>query len=317
VCGEILVAQEVIPATGHTEETIPAVPATCTESGLTEGKKCSVCGEILVAQEVIPAAGHTEETIPAVPATCTESGLTEGKKCSVCGEILVAQETVAALGHDWDEGVVTTPATYTEEGVLTFTCKRCGEKRTESIPKKHKFDDVADTDWFAPYVDYAYENGLMLGVSDNLFDPNGVVTRGMIITIIWRLEGSPTEGTAPFKDLKEDWYKSAIAWGYKNGIVKGYSDTQYAPDEPVTREQFCAIFFRYTEFKGESTSARGNLSAFPDADKISDYAKESVSWAIGSGLITGDNRNGVKYIDPNGSTTRAQAATILTRYCTK
>ncbi|MDD6527839.1 MAG: hypothetical protein PUF31_08595, partial [Oscillospiraceae bacterium] len=99
VCGEILTAQEEIPATGHTEETIPGKAATCTETGLTDGVKCSVCGEILTAQEEIPALGHTEETVPGKAATCTETGLTDGVKCTVCGEILVAQEEIPTLNH--------------------------------------------------------------------------------------------------------------------------------------------------------------------------------------------------------------------------
>ena len=127
VCGEILVAQEEIPALGHTEEVLPAVAATCTEAGLTEGEKCSVCGEILVAQEEIPALGHTEEVLPAVAATCTEAGLTEGEKCSVCGEILVAQEEIPALGHT-EVAVPEVPATETEPGTTAGTkCSVCGE----------------------------------------------------------------------------------------------------------------------------------------------------------------------------------------------
>ena len=131
VCGEILVAQEEIPALGHTEEVLPAVAATCTEAGLTEGKKCSVCGEILVAQEEIPALGHTEEVIPAVPATCTEAGLTEGKQCSVCGEILEEQEVIPALGHT-EEVLPGVPATCTEDGLTEGQkCSVCGEVLVE------------------------------------------------------------------------------------------------------------------------------------------------------------------------------------------
>ena len=104
-------------ALGHTEETDPAVEPTCTETGLTEGKHCSVCGEVLAPQETVPALGHSEETDPAVEPTCTETGLTEGKHCSVCGEVLVAQETVPALGHDWEDATFFQPR----------TCRRCGE----------------------------------------------------------------------------------------------------------------------------------------------------------------------------------------------
>ena len=127
VCGDILVAQEVVEAKGHTEEVIPAVDATCTETGLTAGKKCSVCGEILVAQEEIAAKGHTEEIIPGKEATCTETGLTEGKKCSVCGEILVAQEEIAAKGHT-EEILPAKDPTCAEAGLTEGKkCSVCGE----------------------------------------------------------------------------------------------------------------------------------------------------------------------------------------------
>ncbi|MBR3363848.1 MAG: Ig-like domain-containing protein, partial [Solobacterium sp.] len=135
VCGEILVAQEVVPALGHTEEEIPAEAATCTQPGKTAGKKCSVCSEILVAQEVVPAAGHTEEVIPAEAATCTQPGKTEGKKCSVCGEITAAQQVVPALGHDFSTWTVKKEATEEAEGEQTRTCSRCGSVETSIIGK--------------------------------------------------------------------------------------------------------------------------------------------------------------------------------------
>ena len=131
VCNEILVAQEVVDALGHTEEEIPAVAPTCTETGLTAGVKCSVCGEVLVAQEVVDALGHTEEEIPAVAPTCTETGLTAGVKCSVCGEVLVAQEVVDALGHTEEEIPAVAP-TCTQTGLTAGTkCSVCNEVLVE------------------------------------------------------------------------------------------------------------------------------------------------------------------------------------------
>ena len=180
-CGDSYIADETA-ALGHTEEVIPAVAPTCTETGLTEGKKCSVCGEITVAQEVVDALGHTEEIIPAVAATCYGEGLTEGKKCSVCGEILVVQEAVPANGHtmtttvvapehekmgytfhecancdysfvsDWTEALgheyektVTREATCTEDGEWTFTCS-CGKSYTQVMPKNGHSCDAVVTD---------------------------------------------------------------------------------------------------------------------------------------------------------------------------
>ena len=145
-CGDSYVA-DYTDALGHTEEIIPGKAATCTEDGLTEGKKCSVCGEILVAQQVIKANGHTEEIIPGKAATCTEDGLTEGKKCSVCGEIIVAQEIIPALGHNY-ESVVTAP-TCVAEGYTTHTCSVCGDSYTDSVVPatgEHVYDGDSDAD---------------------------------------------------------------------------------------------------------------------------------------------------------------------------
>ena len=123
---------DTFPAKGHSPVSIPAVAATCTATGLTEGSQCSVCGEILKAQETVPATGHTPAAIPAVAPTCTETGLTEGEKCSVCGEILKAQETVAATGHAWSDWATQIEATCTDGGIEIRTCLSCGTEETRS-----------------------------------------------------------------------------------------------------------------------------------------------------------------------------------------
>ena len=159
VCGEILVAQEEIPALGHTEEVIPGVAATCTEAGLTEGEKCSVCGEILVAQEEIPALGHTEVAVPEVPATETEPGTTAGTKCSVCGEILSGCEVIPATGHIHQYVATVTAPTCTEGGYTTYTCA-CGDSYVadETPATGHDYKLVSTT-FNSDYtkVTYTYE----------------------------------------------------------------------------------------------------------------------------------------------------------------
>ena len=157
VCGEILVAQEEIPALGHTEEVLPGEPATCTEAGLTEGKKCSVCGEILVAQEEIPALGHTEVAVPEVPATETEPGTTAGTKCSVCGEVLSGCEEIPPTGHVHQYVATVTAPTCTEGGYTTYTCA-CGDSYVadETPATGHDYKLVGTT-FNSDYTKVTYE----------------------------------------------------------------------------------------------------------------------------------------------------------------
>ena len=263
------------------------------------------------------AEGHdyvAEEFEP----TCTEGGYT-AHVCSRCGERYVDSET-DPLGHEWDEGVVTRDPTDRDEGAVVYTCLRCGETVTEAVPKLRldiaaRFDDVGENDWFFDAVGYVYANKLMNGTAENLFSPNGVTTRAMVVTVLWRIEGSPTpENGTNFVDLKDDSYLDAVAWAYEVGIVKGYTELRFAPEEPVTREQFCAVLYRYSAFKERDVSARAPLSAFPDEASVSEYARSAVEWAVALGLVSGSNNRGVTVIDPAGYATRAQIAAVMMRY---
>ncbi len=176
------------------------------------------------------------------------------------------------------------------------------------------FHDVTEGDWFYDAVRYAYENGLMDGVGDNLFAPNSQTTRAQLVTILYRLEGEPeVSGTSGFSDVAAGiWYTDAVAWAAANGIVNGTTDTTFAPGEDITREQLVTVLYRYAEAKGYDVSARADLSAYPDADQIQSYAAESVAWAVAEGLIQGFEDNTLR---PAGNATRAQIATILMRFC--
>lgn len=178
------------------------------------------------------------------------------------------------------------------------------------------FTDVAVGDWYYDAVAYVYENGLMTGTSGTLFSPNATTTRAMIVTILYRLEGSPVaNGSAGFTDVAYGtWYTAAVNWAAANDIVTGYGSGKFGPMDPITREQMAAILFRYADFKGMDTTARADLSGYTDAGDISAYAVEAMSWANAEGFITGTTATTLK---PQGSATRAQVATILTRYAQK
>ena len=178
------------------------------------------------------------------------------------------------------------------------------------------FTDVSEKDWFYNDAMFVYKNGLMLGTSKTLFSPHGTVTRGMMATILWRMEGSlaPKDENS-FTDVEAGmWYADAITWTTANGIFAGYSKDKFGPDDPVTREQLTAIFYRYADYKGYKLTITGNLDKFEDADKITDYAKTVMQWAVGNGLIKGKSEN---LLDPQGTATRAEISAMLHRFVEK
>ena len=178
------------------------------------------------------------------------------------------------------------------------------------------FTDVSEKDWFYGDVMFVYENGLMLGTSKTLFSPHGTATRGMMATILWRMEGSPApKGKNSFTDVEAGkWYADAITWTAENGIFAGYGKDKFGPDDPITREQLAAIFYRYAGYKGYDLTVKGNLDKFKDADKVTDYAKMAMQWAVSSGLVKGKSGN---LLDPQGTATRAEIAAMLHRFIEK
>lgn len=247
-------------------------------------------------------------------ATCTVDGV-ESRVCRGCGK--TETRTVAAH-HTWDGGTVTVRATWETTGKVVYTCSVCGEKRTETVPKitaEGTFSDVRTDDWFYPSVTFVFRNGLMMGVAPDRFAPSAETDRAMIVTVLWRAEGSPTpKGKSPFSDLTEDWYRDAVAWAAENGIVMGVEKNRFAPSVPLTREQMAAILMRYASFKGKNVSDLAGISDFPDCQEVSDYAVSAVKWAVGRGLIKGIDYWGTVFLEPQGGATRAQIATVLCRY---
>lgn len=183
----------------------------------------------------------------------------------------------------------------------------------QAVVPASPFADVAPGTWYYDAVQYAYENGLMSGTGEGQFSPDLATSRGMIVTILYRLAGSPAvSGSGSFTDVsKSDWYADSVAWASANGIVSGYPDRTFRPNDTITREQMAAILYQYAQFQGKLGSNRADLSVFADVGSVSTWAKESMSWAVAQGLISGISAD---TLAPGGSTTRAQAAVILTAF---
>ncbi len=190
------------------------------------------------------------------------------------------------------------------------------ERTTEPSGWRNPFADVKNTDWFYSDVQYAHENNLFAGISDTEFGPNNPMTRAMLVTVLYRAEGGPSLEDEilgyPFADVDaESWYSDAVYWARLHGIVKGYSDEEFVPDQEISREQIAAIMERYADFKGIATDEKGDLSQFVDVSQISDWAKGNVQWAVGASLISGRDDGTV---DPLGTAVRAEVAAILHRF---
>ena len=175
------------------------------------------------------------------------------------------------------------------------------------------FSDVEADRWSADDVAYVVEKGYMNGTGNGNFSPEGTMTRAMIVTVLWRREGSPKVRFTPeFKDVPEnEYYATAVIWAKVNGIVNGTSDTEFSPDANVTREQLAAMFMRYTSFLHYAVTARADLKGYSDAGKISPYAADAVAWAVKTGLVTGTSAT---TLSPGGNASREQFAAILRRY---
>lgn len=211
----------------------------------------------------------------------------------------------------------------TDKGSGKYTFTMPGGKVSVDVtfvPEKqwtNPFADVAEDAWYYDAVRYVNENGLMAGTSANTFAPDLTTTRGMIVTTLYRLEGSPNIEDEiwgyPFQDVDADaYYATAVYWARMNGIVAGYSDKRFGPNDTITREQMATILYRYAQYKGYDTTDKADLSKYTDAAQVGSYAVEAIRWANAEGLVSGTSAT---TLTPKGSATRAQVAVILTRFC--
>ena len=176
------------------------------------------------------------------------------------------------------------------------------------------YTDVKESHWYYSAVEYAFEKGMMSGMTETTFGPNIATNRAMLVSVLWRFEGSPEGFDHSFSDVKSSHYfDKAVAWAYSNNIVAGKSADKYAPNDKLTREQMAAILYRYAKYAGKDTTAEGDISVFADLNKLDSYAVDAMKWAYGKGVITGMNAT---TLDPNGNATRAQLASILQRFLT-
>ncbi|MBQ4542702.1 MAG: S-layer homology domain-containing protein, partial [Clostridia bacterium] len=183
---------------------------------------------------------------------------------------------------------------------------------TGVLASEKDFSDVEENSWYYGDVQFVYEKGLMNGIDDDVFSPETPTTRGMVVTVLYRVEDSPSVlADAEFKDVNGDeYFADAVNWASENNIVNGYDDGNFGPEDLITREQAATIYFRYAQYKGEDVSADADLSAFEDADLISEYAVPAMKWALGTGLFKGVTNTSVA---PDGNLTRAQLAATLRR----
>ena len=179
------------------------------------------------------------------------------------------------------------------------------------------FSDVKEKRWSYKSIVYAVDNGYMNGVGGGKFDPAGTMTRGMVVTVLYRMEKSPAVTfRSDFTDVKAGkYYSDAVIWAKDNGIVNGLTETTFGPAGKITREQLCTMLNRFAEFQGKDSRPKGDLSKFPDASEAHSYAKNALTWATDKGLITGVKQGKADILDPRGAATREQFAAILMRYC--
>ena len=247
-----------------------------------------------------PPHEHSYTAVVTAP-TCTAQGYTT-HTCA-CGESYKDAYT-DALGHNYKNGA----------------CTRCGAKDPSYKPDDKpvetiEFSDVSPTAWYAGAVGYAVSNKLMNGMGGGKFEPNGSMTRAMLVTVLWRYAGSPAEGTNGFSDVPNgDWYTQAVAWASKNGVVNGVGNGRFAPNGKITREQMAVILFRYANQQSIDTGKRGDFDKFADANRVSSYAVDALQWAVAEGIVGGSSEGGKLLLNPQGNATRAEVATILMRF---
>ena len=295
-----------VPALGHnwSDWTVTTAP-TCTEKGA-ETRACSRCSESETRE--VAALGHDLIHHEAKAPTCTEVGWSAYDTCSRCD--YTTYREIPALGHNWSDWTIAMDPVFAGKNVEIRTCTRCNMTETRELDLECNFVNFSDCrdSWYHEAVDFVVYKGLMGGVGHNKFDPSGTMTRAMMVTVLYRMVGSPAvDGSSTFSDVPTgQWYSEAISWAQSNGIVGGIGHNLFAPEAPVTREDLATILWR----SQGSPATSADLSGFRDSGTIDSYAYGAMQWAVAVGILNGDAGR----LKPVDSATRAEFACIIMRY---
>lgn len=308
---------------------------TFNEANVTVGSNCTkeVKNDTIVVTYTKPSSGGSSggsssgKTTYKVTTSAVNNGGVNASPSSAEKGATITITLSPDKGYKLDKLTVTDGSGKTvstvkkSDTVYTFTMPASAVKvgvsyvKATETPSETKFNDVSANDWFASAVDYVTGKGMMNGTADNTFSPKANTTRGMVVTVLYRLENQPSTSAASFTDVASGaYYANAVAWANANGIVSGYGSGKFGPNDKVTREQLAAILYRYAQYKkydvsvGEDT----NILSYDDAQSISSYAIPAIQWACGAGVVTG--KSGSK-LDPKGNATRAEVAAMLMRFC--
>ena len=266
----------------------------------------------------------TNVPVESISISETEVTLFVGKTLDVTA--IVMPENASNKSINWSSDDTDVATVKVNDGICTIAGVGVGKTQVYAVTadggysaviavtvtNELPFLDVKATDWFVDAVYYVYENGLMIGTSADSFEPQTVLTRAMLVTVLWRMEGCPSAGSSGFRDIHAGtWYSTAVAWAEENRIVMGYDGETFGPNDPITREQMVTIFYRYAQFTGCDTSVTTELTKFCDGDKTSSWAQEAMKWAVAVELIKG---TGHDTLSPTGNATRAEVATVLMRF---
>ncbi len=322
-CGKVLVAQQAVPALGHSLQRTVVAPM-CVAGGHTD-TVCTRCGYTSVSDHTSPVA-HEYVAGVTKHATCQLAGV-RTYTCKACGSSYT--EAIPKTDHIWGAWSVTVKPTTQSEGSMVRSCEVCAAQETKAIDKLDfdpaaGFSDVDPSAWYADSVLFCAEKGLMTGYTEGedagKFGVGRALTRAQLVAILWRNaepeDASAYDGVAAnatgMADVADNaWYTAAANWAVENEVVHGFDGVEFRPNDPVTAEQLVTILANYADPAGAEKADLSVLSEFADFDAVSDWARGSVAWAKVKGVINGYDEGGVRYLKPYEEIARERVATIL------